>query len=38
MEFMAQVKAKIVYMKGKDNTIADALSLTAFEHNSDAEL
>ena len=39
MEFMAQYKCKIVYLKGSCNTVADALSCTVFHEgtSTDAE-
>jgi hypothetical protein len=37
MEFLSQYDCKIIYVKGEDNTAADALSRTDFTETGDAE-
>jgi hypothetical protein len=37
MEFLSEFDCRIVYVKGEDNTVADALSRTDFEDSSQAE-
>jgi hypothetical protein len=37
MEFLAQFDCRIVYVKGQDNTVADALSRTDFPETPDPE-
>lgn len=38
MEFMSPYNCRIVYMKGEDNTITDALSCTSFELDTDSSI
>jgi hypothetical protein len=38
MEFMSQFYTKIIYVKGDDNTVTDALSRTEFVDSAEAEL
>jgi hypothetical protein len=37
MEFLSQYECKIIYVKGEDNTAADALSCTEFGETNEAE-
>jgi hypothetical protein len=38
MKFMSQYDCKIVYVKGEDNCVADALSQTSFEAEKSASI